>query len=68
MLRVKLSQKSLPESSSERVDKAISYIAKHLTISARKTVTIFKVNSSFISKRLTGKIKLRALIVENKLY
>jgi predicted HTH transcriptional regulator len=62
MLRVKLSQKSQPESSSERVDKAVSYIRKHPKISARKTATIFKVDASSISKRLAGKTRSSALV------
>jgi hypothetical protein len=60
MLRVNLSQNSQPESSSERVDRAVLSKTKHPTISACQTATIFKVDPSSISKRLAGKTRSRA--------
>jgi hypothetical protein len=39
---------------------------KHPTISARQTATIFKVDPSSISKRLAGKIRSRAFVVQGQ--
>jgi hypothetical protein len=49
MLRVKLSQKPQPESLSERVDNAVSYIRKHPTVMIPSTVSILCQNPMGIS-------------------